>query len=130
VGFESSTPAVQQGGATGVPDLATVDMAAGATATAAREYSPFEVQHIQAACTLTPDVYSAELPEVFARMLEEGRTKTRTQGVMWELLVPDEDDNFNAIHVLVTEEMSKDFKKFSTGTRATRHVTVAFPPSW
>jgi hypothetical protein len=92
-------------------------VAAGATAaaTAEREYSPFEVQCIQATCTLTPDVYSAELPEVFVRMLEEGRTKIRTQGVMRELLVPDEDDNFNAIHVLVTEEMAKDFKNLDFG---------------
>jgi hypothetical protein len=48
-------------------------------------------------------------------MLEEGRTKIRTQGVMRELLVPDEDDNFNAIHVLVTEEMAKDLKNLDFG---------------
>jgi hypothetical protein len=77
-------PAVQQGGTIGVPGLATVAMAAGATAaaTAAREYSPFKVQRIQAACTLTPNVYSAELPKVFVQMLEEGCTKIRTRGVM------------------------------------------------
>jgi hypothetical protein len=34
---------------------------------------------------------------------------------MRELLVPDEDDTFNAIHILVTEEMSKDFKNLDFG---------------
>jgi hypothetical protein len=105
-------PSLQQGGAKGVPGLATVAMAAGATApaTVAREYTPFEVQHIQAACTLTPNVYAAELSKVFEWMLEEGYTKICTQGVVRKLLVPDKDDNFNAIHVLVTEEIAKDFK--------------------
>jgi hypothetical protein len=94
-----------------------VAMAAGAaaTATTAREYSTFEVQCIQAACTLTPDVCAAELPKVFVPMLEEGGTKIRTQWVMREFLVPDEDDNFNAIHDLTTEEIAEDFKNLDFG---------------
>jgi hypothetical protein len=107
-----------QGGATGIPAaLASVAVAAGTTAVsaAAREYTPFEVQRIQAACTLTPDIYATEIPEVFVRMLEEGRSKIRTQGVMQELLVPDEDDTFNAVHVLVTEEIAKDFQNLDFG---------------
>jgi hypothetical protein len=44
-------------------------------------------------------------------MLDEGCTKIHTQGgAMCELLIPDEDGSFNAIHVLVTEEITKDFK--------------------
>jgi hypothetical protein len=95
-----------------MPALAVVAMAAGTTAAAvvAREYTPFEVQRIQAPCTLTPDIYAADLPEVFMRMLEEGWTKLQTQAVMRELLVPDEDETFDAIHILVTEEIAKDFK--------------------
>jgi hypothetical protein len=64
---------------------------------------------------LTPDIYDANLPEIFVRMLEEGRTKVRTQAVMRELLTPDEDDMFNAIQILVTEEMAKDFKNLDFG---------------
>jgi hypothetical protein len=101
----------------GVPMLSPIAMAAGATvaAMAAKEYSPLEVQRIQAACSLAPAIYEAELPEVFTRMLEEGRTKIRTQAVMRELLNPDEDDMFNAIQVLVTEEMASDFKNLDFG---------------
>jgi hypothetical protein len=101
----------------GMPVLSAVAMAGGATvaATAAWEYTPFEVQRIQAACTLAPDIYTGELPKIFVRMLEEGRTKLRTQAVMRELLVPDEDDTFNAIHILVTEEIPKDFKNLDFG---------------
>jgi hypothetical protein len=101
----------------GVPMFSAVSMAAGATAAAARsrDYTPFEVQRIQAACTLTPDIYEAELPEIFVRLLEEGQTKIRTQAVMRELLTPDEDDSFNAIQILVTEEMAKDFKDLNFG---------------
>jgi hypothetical protein len=92
-------------------------MAAGATAAAmaAKEYNPFEVQKIQAACTLGPAIYQAELPEVFTRMLEEGRTKVRVQAVMRELLSPDKDNMFNAIQILATEEMAKAFKNLDFG---------------
>jgi hypothetical protein len=37
-----------------------------------KEYTPLEIQKIQAGCSLTLDVYNAELPEIFTRMLEEG----------------------------------------------------------
>jgi hypothetical protein len=92
-------------------------MAAGATAAAvaAREYSPLEVQRIQAAYSLTLAAYAADLPEIFVRMLEEGRTKNSDQALMHELLVPDEDNTFNAIQILVTEEMAKDFKNLDFG---------------
>jgi hypothetical protein len=75
-----------------------------------------EVQKIQAGCTLGPAIYQAELPEIFTRMLEEGRTKVRVQAVMQELLSPDEDNMFNAVQILVTEErMAKDFKNLDFG---------------
>jgi hypothetical protein len=92
-------------------------MAAGAAtaALATRIYTPLEIQKIQAACSLEPAIYEAELPEVFVRMLEEGRTKGRTQALMRELLSPDEDDMFHAVHILVTEEMAKDFKDLNFG---------------
>jgi hypothetical protein len=48
-------------------------------------------------------------------MLEEGHTKVCTQAVMRELLNPDEDDMFNAIQVLVMEEMARDFKNLDFG---------------
>jgi hypothetical protein len=41
--------------------------------------------------------------------------KIRTQAVMWELLIPDKDDTFNAVHVLVTKEIAKDFKNLDFG---------------
>jgi hypothetical protein len=82
---------------------------------AAKEYTPLEVQKIQAGCYLTPNIYVAELPKVFTRMLKEGRTKVQVQAVMRELLNPDEDDMFNAIQILVTEEMAKDFKNLDFG---------------
>jgi hypothetical protein len=100
-----------------VTGISPVVMAANAaiTAASAREYTPLEIQIIQAACTLPPDVYEAELPEVFSRILEEGRTTARVKAVMRELLVPDDDDSFQAIHILVTDEMAKDFKNLEFG---------------
>jgi hypothetical protein len=97
--------------------ISAVAMAVGAAvaASAAREYTPLEVQHIQVACTLTPAIYEADLPEVFMHMLKEGHTKIRTHAIMRELLAPDDKDMFNAIQVLVTEEMAKDFKKLDLG---------------
>lgn len=99
--------------------LVTAPVAMAATAaiaaSAAKEYTPLEVQILQAACTLASDVYEAELPEVFTRMLEEGRTTTKVKAVMRELLVPDEDDSFQAIQILVTNEMAKDFKDLEFG---------------
>jgi hypothetical protein len=100
--------------APGVTPVAMVISAAVAASTA-KVYTPLEIQIIQAACTLTPDIYAAELPEVFTQMLEEGRTTARVKAVMRELLVPDEDDSFQAIQVLVTDEMSKDFKNLDFG---------------
>lgn len=106
--------------ATGLPmpaGLASVAMAAGAAAVAptTKDYTPLEIQKIQAGCSLTPDVYEAELPEIFSRMLEEGRTSIRTQALMREMLMPDEEDMFNAIQVLVSEDMAKDFKNLDFG---------------
>ena len=97
--------------------MTPVAMAASAAiaASSAKEYTPLEIQIIQAACTLAPDLYAAELPEVFPRILEEGRTTARVKAVMRELLVPDEDDSFQAIHILVTDEMAKDFKNLEFG---------------
>jgi hypothetical protein len=88
---------------------------AAAAASSVKEYTPLEIQIIQAACTLTPDIYESELPEVFPRILKEGRTAARVKAVMQELLVPDEDDSFQAIHILVTDEMAKDFKNLEFG---------------
>jgi hypothetical protein len=105
---------------TGVPlptGLASVAMAASAAVAASttKDYTPLEIQKIQAGCSLTPDIYDAELPEIFSRMLEEGRTKVRTQALMRELLMPDEEDMFNAVQVLVSEDMAKDFKDLDFG---------------
>jgi hypothetical protein len=79
----------------------------------AREYMPLQVQKIQAMTTLTPDIYNAELPEVFVRMLEEGRMKVRTHAMMYELLVPDKEDIFNAIQILVTKDMARDLRTWT-----------------
>jgi hypothetical protein len=51
----------------------------------------------------------------FVWMLEEGRIEVRTQAMMRELLVPNKDDMFNAIQVLVLEDMAKDFKNLNFG---------------
>jgi hypothetical protein len=102
---------------TTLPGISITGMAAGAAtaALATKVYTPLEIQKIQAACSLAPAIYDSELPEIFVRMLEEGRTKVRTQALMRELLSPDEDDMFNAVHILVTEEMAKDFKDLNFG---------------
>jgi hypothetical protein len=106
---------------------------AAVTASTAKEYTPLKIQKIQAGCTLTPDVYDAELPEIFSRMLKEGRTSIRTQALMREMLQPDEEDMFNAIQVLVSEEMPRTSRTWILGTTATRRIlpaTVESRHSW
>jgi hypothetical protein len=41
--------------------------------------------------------------------------KLKTQAIMHELLVPNEDDTFNTIQILVSEEIAKDFKNLDFG---------------
>jgi hypothetical protein len=100
-----------------VPKLYLIVVAASATAAvgAAWECTPLEIQRIQVVCTLVPVVYATHCPEIFGQMFKEGQTKIWMQPLMCELLVPYEDDMFNAIHILVSEEMVKDFLNLDFG---------------
>jgi hypothetical protein len=96
---------------------------AAVAASTKQEYTPLEIQKIQAGCSLTPEVFDAELPEIFTRMLEEGRTRVCTQALMRELLQPNKENMFHVVQVLVSEEMTKDFKNLDFGFN--RDITYA-----
>jgi hypothetical protein len=91
-------------------------MAAGATAAtmAAKEYTPLEVQKIQAGARLGLGSIRHSSPKYFLECSRKD-TKIQVQAVMQELLNPDEDDLFSTVQILVTEEMAKDFKNLDFG---------------
>jgi hypothetical protein len=53
-----------------------------ATHVAKKEYSALETSKIQAACGLTDAQWDTDLPELYPRMLEEGRTTARVKALL------------------------------------------------
>ena len=97
---------------TGLTGLALVALAASAAAaiSAAKTCTPMEVQIWGCQHTLLVSEYEMDLPEVFGCMLEEGRTTLKTQAVLRELLVVEEDDLFAAISILIMTRMAKGLR--------------------
>ena len=54
-----------------------------------KEYTALETSKIQAACRLTDAQWLAELPDVYPRMLEEGRTTARVKALLESTFQPD-----------------------------------------
>jgi hypothetical protein len=80
-----------------------------------REYTALEASRIQAACSLTDAQWLTDLPELYPRMLEEGRTTARVKALLETLLQPDDIFSLSAVQIHVTADMAKDIKELNFG---------------
>jgi hypothetical protein len=65
------------------------------SSTGEQEYSQLETSLIQAVCGLTDARWYTNLPEIYTRMLEEGRTTARVGALLKDTFCPD--DQFSKI---------------------------------
>jgi hypothetical protein len=74
-----------------------------------------ETSKIQAACSLTDAQWETDLPELYTRMLEEGRTLSWIKVLLKDIFRPEDILSLNAVHSQVTSDMAKDFKELNFG---------------
>ena len=67
-----------------------------------------ETSKIQAVCGLTDAQWDTELPGLYPRMLEEGRTMARVKAQLDDVFRPDNLFSLNAVHLRVTTDLAKD----------------------
>jgi hypothetical protein len=87
----------------------------GTNRTGEREYSLLETSKIQAACGLTDAQWETDLPELYTRMLEEGRTTAKVKALLEDIFRPNDDFSLAAIQINVTDELAKDIKNINLG---------------
>jgi hypothetical protein len=80
-----------------------------------REFTQLETMKIQAACGLNDAQWDTDLPEVYTRMLEEGRTTARVKALLEDVFRPDDVYSLNNVHLGVTTDMAKDVKELNFG---------------
>jgi hypothetical protein len=83
--------------------------------TGEKEYSQLETGKIQAACSLTDAQWATDLPELYTRMLDEGRTTVRVQALLEDTFRPMDSFSLSAVHLGVTTDMAKDIKELNFG---------------
>jgi hypothetical protein len=87
----------------------------GATTSREKEYTTLETSKIQAACSLTDAQWLTDLPELYPRMLEEGRTTARVKALLEDIFQPDDIYSLSAVHIQVTADLAKDIKELNLG---------------
>jgi hypothetical protein len=80
-----------------------------------REFSHLETMKIQAACGLTDARWDTDLPEVYTRMLEEGRTTARVKALLEDIFRPQDLLSLASVHLGVTTDLAKDVKELNYG---------------
>jgi hypothetical protein len=80
-----------------------------------KEYSQLETSKIQAACGLTDAQWATDLPELYTRMLEEGRTTARVKALLEDIFQPDDIYSLSSVHMTVADKMAKDIKEINFG---------------
>jgi hypothetical protein len=101
-------PTGAMGGAVLPGNLAT-------TTSREKEYTTLETSKIQAACGLTDAQWLTDLPELYPRMLEEGRTSARVKALLEDVFQPDDIYSLSAVHIHVTADLAKDVKELNFG---------------
>lgn len=102
--------------APGVPGVpAPIPGGAITSSSGEREYSQLETMKIQAACGLTDAQWDTDLPEVYTRMLEEGRTTARVKALLEDVFRPDDAFSLTNVHLGVTTDLAKDVKELNFG---------------
>jgi hypothetical protein len=105
-------PIVPASGTTGAPPV--LPPGTGTTQTEAR-YTYLETMKIQAACGLTDAQWATDLPEVYDRMIEEGRTTPRVKALLEEIFRPTDTLSLMNVHLGVTTDLAKDVKELNFG---------------
>jgi hypothetical protein len=103
---------ILQGGPVGGPVLPG---GVAAAVSKEREYTALETSKIQAACSLTDAQWLTELPDVYPRMLEEGRTTARVKALLESTFQPDDLFSLSAVHLHVTADLAKDMRDLNFG---------------
>jgi hypothetical protein len=80
-----------------------------------KEYSELKTSKIQAGCGLTDAQWNTDLPELYPRMLEEGRTTTWVKALLEDIFRPDDIFSLSSIHLTVADDMAKDIKQINLG---------------
>jgi hypothetical protein len=86
-----------------------------ATPSGKREFTQLETMKIQAACGLTNAQWDTDLPELYTRMLDEGRTTARVKALLEDVFRPDDRYSLMNVHLGVTTDMAKDVKELNFG---------------
>jgi hypothetical protein len=80
-----------------------------------KEYSILETSKIQAACGLTDAQWDTDLPDLYIRMLEEGRTTTRIKALLEDIFRPADLFSLESVQLSATDDMAKDIKNLNFG---------------
>jgi hypothetical protein len=80
-----------------------------------KEDTTLETSKIQAACSLTDAQWLTDLPDLYPRMLEEGRTTARVKALLGDVFQPDDIYSLSAVHIQVTADLAKDVKELNFG---------------
>jgi hypothetical protein len=80
-----------------------------------REFTILESSKIQAACGLTDLQWHTDLPELYTRMLEEGRTTVRVKALLEDIFRPVDMFSLESVQLSATDEMAKDVKHLNYG---------------
>jgi hypothetical protein len=100
---------------TGPGSVPTLTAAALASKTGEKEYSVLETSKIQAACGLTDSQWATDLPDLYTRMLEEGRTTVRIKALLEDIFRPVDLFSLESVQLSATDEMAKDVKNLNFG---------------
>jgi hypothetical protein len=80
-----------------------------------KEYSILETSKIQAACGLTDLQWDTDLPELYTRMLEEGRMTVRIKALLEDTFRTVDLFSLESAQLSATDEMAKDVKNLNYG---------------
>jgi hypothetical protein len=78
-----------------------------------KEFTMLESSKIQAACGLTDLQWETDLPELYTRMLEEGRTTVRVKALLEDIFRPTDIFSLESVQLNATDEMAKDVKNLN-----------------
>jgi hypothetical protein len=91
-------------GPTGVPPPVPAQTIT--TQSGEREFTQLETMKIQVACGLTDVQWDTNLPELYTRMLEEGRTTARVKALLEDIFWPDDLFSLTNVYLGVTTDMA------------------------
>jgi hypothetical protein len=80
-----------------------------------KDYSLLETAKIQAACSITDLQWDTELPELYTRMLEEGRTTPRVKALLEHTFRIKDLFSLETVKLSTSDEMAKDIKNLNFG---------------